>query len=64
MGIIETNTRKVIARLEREGWTNIGGGAHDRFTNPAAPSVMIAVPRHRALSPGVARSIAKSAGWI
>ena len=64
MPAIETNTRKIIARLEREGWTNIGGGKHDRFTNPGVPSVMITVPRHRELSPGVARSIAKWAGWI
>jgi hypothetical protein len=25
----ETNTRKIISRLEREGWVNIGGGSHD-----------------------------------
>lgn len=61
---IETNARKVIARLEKDGWVNIGGGSHDRFINDAQPGVMIAVPRHRALSPGVARSIAKAAGWL
>jgi predicted RNA binding protein YcfA (HicA-like mRNA interferase family) len=61
---IETSARKVIARLEKEGWVNIGGGSHDRFVNDAQPSVMIAVPRHRELSPGVARSIAKAAGWL
>ena len=61
---IETNTRKVIARLEKDGWINIGGGSHDRFVNDTQPGVMITVPRHRELSPGVARSIAKAAGWI
>ena len=60
----ETNTRKIIARLEREGWVNIGGGNHDRYVNNQCPGEMIPVPRHRELSPGTARSIAKAAGWI
>jgi predicted RNA binding protein YcfA (HicA-like mRNA interferase family) len=59
----ETNTRKIVARLEREGWVNQGGGKHDIFRHPEQPG-MIVVPRHRMQSPGVARSIAKSAGWI
>ena len=61
---IETSTRKIIARLEREGWVNIGGGKHDRYVNAAQPGIMITVPRHKALTPGTARSIAKAAGWI
>ena len=59
----ETNTRKVIARLEREGWRNIGGGRHDKFEHADHPDVMLVVPRHRELSPGVARAIAKDARW-
>jgi hypothetical protein len=39
------------------------GGIHDRFVNESQPEKMI-VPRHREISPGVARSIAKAAGWI
>jgi hypothetical protein len=62
--MIETNTRRIISRLERESWSNIGGGNHDRYVNPAFPGVVIAVPRHRELSPGVARVIAKAAGWL
>jgi len=50
--------------LEREGWVNIGGGSHDRFINVEQPGTMIAVPRHRELTPGTARSIAKAAGWL
>jgi predicted RNA binding protein YcfA (HicA-like mRNA interferase family) len=61
---IETNTRKIIARLQAEGWTNIGGGSHDRFVHADRPEMLIPVPRHRELSPGTARSIAKAAGWI
>jgi predicted RNA binding protein YcfA (HicA-like mRNA interferase family) len=60
---VETNTRKVVARLKREGWINTGGGGHDIFKHPRKGG-RIVVPRHRELSPGVARSIAKIAGWI
>lgn len=60
---METNTRKIIAALEREGWVSLGGGGHDRFVHEDRPGVMIVIPRHREVSPGVARSIAKAAGW-
>jgi predicted RNA binding protein YcfA (HicA-like mRNA interferase family) len=60
---VETNTRKILARLQQEGWRNVGGGKHDRFEHPERPG-MIIVPRHKEQSPGVARSIAKLAGWI
>jgi predicted RNA binding protein YcfA (HicA-like mRNA interferase family) len=59
---VETNTRKVVARLEREGRINRGGGSHDIYKHPDKPG-RIVVPRHRELSLGVARSIAKLAGW-
>ncbi len=59
---IETNRAKIVSRLEAEGWTNVGGGRHDKFTKPGA-AVSVIVPRHRTLSPGVARVIAKAAGW-
>ena len=64
MPSVESNTRKIVARLKREGWTNVGGGSHDKFEHAARPGVLVIVPRHRELSPGTARSIAKSAGWI
>lgn len=62
--MIETNTRKVIERLKAEGWVNVGGGKHDKYEHPERPDQMIVVPRHREQSPGVAREIAKQAGWI
>jgi len=52
-----------MARLLREGWVNIGGTRHDRFVQENLPGVMIPVPRHRELTAGTARSIAKAAGW-
>ena len=57
----ETNTGKIKARLEREGWELVGGTKHDKYRKPGQPSIM--VPRHRAVTPGVAQSIAKAAGW-
>jgi predicted RNA binding protein YcfA (HicA-like mRNA interferase family) len=60
---METNTKKVVARLEREGWINKGGGKHDKFGRPGEPEKPIFVPRHKELSPGVARGIARDAGW-
>jgi mRNA interferase HicA len=63
MGRIETDRARIVSRLTREGWELARhGGAHDVFRH-AAKGVVI-VPRHRTLSPGVARSIARSAGWI
>jgi predicted RNA binding protein YcfA (HicA-like mRNA interferase family) len=59
----ETNRRKIAARLSREGWSVVHGGAHDKYTHTDKPGVTIVVPRHATLSPGVARSIARAAGW-
>ncbi len=61
---VETNVRRVVERLKADGWTNTGGGRHDCFIHKDRPDMMIVVPRHRELSPGVARSIAKAAGWL
>ena len=58
----ETNTRKINARLEREGWLNIDGKKHDVFRHPRK-SGRVVVARHRVQSPYVARQIAKDAGW-
>jgi predicted RNA binding protein YcfA (HicA-like mRNA interferase family) len=59
----ETNRKKVAAQLKREGWTVRHGGSHDVYTHPNKPGI-IALPRHRTLSIGVARSVAQAAGWI
>ena len=62
MAAPETNRAKVVSRSEAEGWANAGGGSHGKFIKADA-AYPIVVPRHRTLSPGVARSIAKAAGW-
>src|SRR5450756_3004744 len=56
------SARSLLARLERDGWVGRHGGDHDVYKHPARPGRII-VPRHRTLSPGVARAIAKVAGW-
>lgn len=58
----ELSSAKVIRRLEAEGWVNEGGGKHDLFRHADRRGAIV-VPRHRTLSPGVARAIAKAAGW-
>ena len=63
MPTIETNTRKIVKRLEADGWTNVGGTKHAKYEHAARPGVTITVPRHREIKPGTARSIAKLAGW-
>ena len=64
MAKVEDNRKAIVARLLAEGWTLVGGGGHDKFAHPSRPGLRIMVPRHRTLSPGVARNIARAAGWI
>lgn len=61
---VETNTRKIIARLKAEGWQLDGGTKHEKYVHPDKLGTLIVVPRHKEQYPGTARSIAKSAGWI
>jgi len=60
---LETNRNRVAGRLKREGWVERHGGSHDVYKHPAKPGI-ITLPRHNTFSPGVARTIAKAAGWI
>lgn len=62
MAKAETNRNKVVARLKRDGWIERHGGGHDVYKHPTKPG-RIVVPRHREISPGVARAIARQAGW-
>jgi predicted RNA binding protein YcfA (HicA-like mRNA interferase family) len=64
MTAIETGTARIIARLKKEGWElERRGGNHDIYRRVGKPG-MIVVPRHRVITPGSARSIAKKAGWL
>ena len=61
---LETNRAKVLKRLAGEGWELARHGASHDVYRFAARSAVVVLPRHRTLSPGVARNIAKAAGWI
>jgi mRNA interferase HicA len=63
MAGLETDRAKIVARLECEGWQLVRHGAkHDVYEHPNHMRA-VQVPRHRTLTPGVAQSIAKAAGW-
>jgi hypothetical protein len=47
-----------------QGWVDAGGSKHDKFEHADRPDVLIIIPRHKQQSPGVARSIARVAGWM
>jgi predicted RNA binding protein YcfA (HicA-like mRNA interferase family) len=47
---------------KREGWEVRHGGNHDVYKHPSKPG-RIVVARHRTMSIGVARAIARTAGW-
>jgi hypothetical protein len=55
----EDNRRKIVARLLAEGRQSIGAGEHENFVKQGHR--MIQVLRHRTVSQGVVRSIAKAA---
>ncbi len=61
---VEINTKRILDRLTAEGWVGQGGAKHTKLAHPDHPGIRIMVPRHRTLTEGVARSIAKAAGWI
>ncbi|GJE58343.1 type II toxin-antitoxin system HicA family toxin [Methylobacterium trifolii] len=60
----ETHAKAIVDRLLKEGWVSEGGSKHDKFGHPDRPGVKIMVPRHRTLTPGVARNVAAAAGWL
>ena len=62
MAALETNTKRIVGRLEREGWVSHGGKRHVVFKHPGKPGRVV-VARHREQTIGVARQIAKEAGW-
>lgn len=59
---VDTNRFGFVKRLIDEGWENAGRGDHDNVVKSGQRKIQ--VPRHKTRSPGVARSIAKAAGWI
>ena len=60
--MIETNSRKIIKRLEKEGFELVAvRGSHHKFRKGA--TVLVVPHPKRDLPIGTARAIAKAAGW-
>ena len=59
---VELSSRAVDARLRAEDWIPRHGADHDVYKHSEKRGRVV-VTRHRTLSIGVAREIAKIAGW-
>ena len=61
--MIETNSRKIIKRLEKEGFELVSvRGSHHKYRKG---ETVLVVPRPKKDLPlGTARAIAKAAGWL
>ena len=63
--VVERNSRKILARLLREGWEQVGvNGSHHKLRNADTGKVIIVPHPKKDLPTGTARAIAKFAGWI
>jgi predicted RNA binding protein YcfA (HicA-like mRNA interferase family) len=61
---IERNSREILKRLRREGWSDAGSsGSHHKFRHPDGRTIIVPHPKKN-LPIGTARSIAKHAGWL
>lgn len=55
---------RIGRRLEKDGWfLSRRGGAHDIYRHPKIEGI-VTLPRYRQVTPAVARSIARKAGWV
>jgi predicted RNA binding protein YcfA (HicA-like mRNA interferase family) len=60
---MERDSRKIVQRLEREGWIFVSAkGSHHKFRKDDK-TVIVPHPK-KDLPVGTARSIAKLAGWL
>lgn len=60
---METKTDRIRRKLEKDGWYLARhGSGHDIYRHLSIKGI-ITLPRHKTVSLGVARSIAKKAGW-
>ena len=60
---IERDSRKIIKRLKAEGWElRATRGSHHQFTK--GPHRLTVPHPKKDLPPGLARAIAKAAGWL
>ena len=63
--VVERNSRKILARLLREGWDQAGiSGSHHKFRHTISGKVIVVPHPKKDLPTGTARAIAKFAGWL
>lgn len=61
---IERNSRKILKRLESEGWVVVSvNGSHHKLKNPRFNHPIILVHPEKDLPTGTATQIHKAAGW-
>ena len=62
---VERNSRKILSRLQSEGWVFIGAnGSHHKLRHPVTGKMVIVPHPKKDLPTGTARAIAKHVGWI
>jgi len=62
---VERDSRKILARLRREGWIDAGArGSHHKLKNPGNGQTIVVPHPKKDLPLGTARQIAKLAGWL
>ena len=61
---MERDSRKIIARLKKEGWELLRvGGSHHQFRDPATGRLLTVPHPKKDLALGLVHSIYKIAGW-
>ena len=59
-----TNSRDIVRRLEREGWTLVRvTGSHQVFKNPLSGVTVVVPHPKKDLGKGLVHAIYKGAGW-
>lgn len=62
---VERNSRKILARLTKEGWLLVGiEGSHHKLRQLESGRTIIVPHPKKDLPTGTARAIAKHAGWL
>lgn len=62
---LERDSRKIIRRLESEGWTLVKTtGSHHKFKHAGHVHHIVVVHPAKDLPTGTARAIARAAGWL
>ena len=65
VGPLERDSRKIIRRLEAEGWVLAKtSGSHHKFKHSARRHHIVVAHPVKDMPTGTARAIARAAGWL